>query len=87
MGGTRRDFLKGATTATLLGSALVGSAQAQTAPKKFNILFVFTDQERFHERWPKDMSLPGHDRMQATGVRFTNHQCPATMCTVPSRSW
>lgn len=54
------------------------------APSKragLNILFVFSDQERFHARWPKGMSLPGHERLQKTGVSFTNHQCPATMCT------
>ena len=86
---TRRDMLK-AASASLLGSALFGTAQAQTRPPApattamhtgFNILFVFTDQERYHARWPKGLSLPGHERMAKTGVTFTNHQCPATMCT------
>lgn len=88
---TRRDFLKttgGAASATLLANAFVGSARAQTpAPAVatsrtgLNILFVFTDQERYHARWPQGLSLPGHERLQQSGVTFTNHYCPATMCT------
>lgn len=46
-----------------------------------NILFVFTDQERYHATWPKGLSLPGHERLERAGTTFTNHQCPATMCT------
>ena len=56
-------------------------ARAQPASQAPNILFVFTDQERHHARWPAGLSLPGHERMERTGVSFTNHQCPATMCT------
>jgi arylsulfatase A-like enzyme len=81
--GTRRDFLAG-TAGTLLAGGLVGSARAQTRPASqggLNILFVFTDQERYQASWPKGLSLPGHERLQKTGVAFTNHQCPATMCT------
>lgn len=81
MRGTRRNFLKGAATASLFGSAFGGTAHAQTPAKKLNILFVFTDQERFQERWASGLSLPGHERLQKQGVTFTNHQCPATMCT------
>ncbi|MBS0520564.1 MAG: sulfatase-like hydrolase/transferase, partial [Proteobacteria bacterium] len=84
----RRDLLKTAAGAAL-AAGLVGVANAQTpsAPavtrgrSGLNILFVFTDQERFHARWPQGLSLPGHDRLQRDGVTFTNHQCPATMCT------
>ena len=85
----RRQFLKGAAT-SLLGSTLFGTAQAQTRPPAPataatrtapNILFVFTDQERYQTRWPEGLSLPGHDRLARNGVSFTNHQCPATMCT------
>ena len=88
--GSRRTFLKGGAAATIamLPEAAPQVAQAQgTAPAVTrprgpkNILFVFTDQERFQARWPTGMSLPGHERLQRTGVTFTNHQCPATMCT------
>jgi arylsulfatase A-like enzyme len=88
---TRRAFLKAsaaAATSSLLAAGHVDIAQAQsggpaiTRPRgPHNILFVFTDQERFHSRWPEGLSLPGHERMERTGVAFTNHQCPATMCT------
>lgn len=91
----RRSFLAGAAAATLLASAPTGEADAQPglgapatrppgAPTKrpgLNILFVFSDQERYHARWPAGLSLPGHERLQKTGVSFVNHQCPATMCT------
>jgi len=86
----RRHFLNAGSVAAgalLLGS-LVGSARAQTpAPATQarrgtpNILFVFTDQERFADRRPTGLSLPGHERLLKKGVTFTNHQCPATMCT------
>ncbi len=84
----------GAAAATLLGPALAGVARAQGQPAapavvpasgsraaRPNILFVFTDQERYHAKWPQGLSLPGHDHLQRRGVTFTNHQCPATMCT------
>ncbi len=88
---TRRAFLKastGAATASLLAAGPVDIAQAQSSSPAVtqsrgphNILFVFTDQERFQSRWPQGLSLPGHERLERTGVTFTNHQCPATMCT------
>lgn len=92
----RRAFLaaaSGVAAASVLG-ALAGVARAQGQPAasavvpasgsrsaRPNILFVFTDQERFHAKWPQGLSLPGHEHLQSRGVTFTNHQCPATMCT------
>jgi hypothetical protein len=87
---TRRDLLRTAGAASVLAAGLIGTARAQTAPTTpaavksrtgLNILFVFTDQERYHASWPKGLSLPGHEWLQKSGVTFTNHQCPATMCT------
>jgi arylsulfatase len=78
---SRRSFLKGVAATSLAGATVAGPARAQPASRAPNILFVFTDQERFHARWPAGLSLPGHERMERTGVTFTNHQCPATMCT------
>jgi arylsulfatase len=46
-----------------------------------NVLFVFSDQERYRAKWPTGVSLPGHDWLQKKGVTFHNHYCPATMCT------
>ena len=89
--GSRRRFLAAGAAAVgaSLASSLVGSARAQVAPapapglarRPPNILFVFTDQERFQAQPPSGLSLPGHERLQRKGVSFANHQCPATMCT------
>jgi arylsulfatase len=51
------------------------------AAGKFNILFIFSDQERYFRSWPAGFTLPGRERIQSTGVTFHNHYCPATMCT------
>ena len=88
---TRRDF-PGIVAATALGSAPLKPARAQTTSaqptgtngpvrSRPNILFVFTDQERYQQKWPPGLSLPAHERLQRTGVTFHNHYCPATMCT------
>jgi len=88
---TRRDFLAsvaGAAALPLTGAGLAQTAQAQvpapavaSARTGLNILFVFTDQERYFAKWPSGFSLPGRERLQKAGVTFTNHYCPATMCT------
>ncbi|HTT09712.1 MAG TPA: sulfatase-like hydrolase/transferase [Burkholderiaceae bacterium] len=86
----RRDFLAqagAAAAASLLGGGLIARARAETpavntsSRSRPNILFVFTDQERYFRRWPSGVSLPGHERLQRTGVTFHNHYCPAVMCT------
>lgn len=46
-----------------------------------NIIFIFSDQERYFSKWPKGLALPAHERLQRTGVTFHNHYCPAVMCT------
>ena len=46
-----------------------------------NILFVFTDQERYLASVPPGLALPGHARLAERGVSFHNHYCPAVMCT------
>jgi arylsulfatase len=65
-------------------------AQAQPSPdlprtqanrRKPNILFIFTDQERYSGNWAPGLSLPAHERFQRTGVTFHSHYCPAVMCT------
>ncbi len=89
---TRRKFLTASAGVALAGALLpagfgIAQAQAPVAPAmgrrrgRPNILFVFTDQERYHARWPGGLSLPGHERLESAGVTFTNHQCAATMCT------
>jgi arylsulfatase A-like enzyme len=92
---SRRDFLaqaSGIVAASLAGSLSAGAAIAQTrpvtpirsaggAPSKPNIVFVFTDQERYFARWPSGLALRAHERLRQTGVTFHNHYCPAVMCT------
>src|SRR5262245_45146377 len=93
---SRRDF--NCLSAGALTAPLVGSAAARWEPQEtkvtpttgsrdrgLNILFIFTDQERYTAKWPTGLSLPGHERLQQTGVTFTQHYTSAIMCT-PSRS-
>lgn len=93
---TRRKIIAtagGMLGASLAVATIGGVAQAQT-PKKAaatarrsgrsgspNIVFIFTDQERYRAKWPTGLSLPGHEQLQRRGVTFQNHHCPATMCT------
>jgi arylsulfatase len=95
-GFSRRDFHRlsaGALAAPLFGAAAARSGpQEKKAPsaaggreRGLNILFIFTDQERFTAKWPAGLSLPAHERLQRTGVTFTQHYTSAIMCT-PSRS-
>lgn len=91
---SRRSFLKiagGAAAAPLVSSGLLapqdslasGANSHRPSPRreKLNVLFVFTDQERYPRNWPKNLVLPGHERLKQRGVTFHNHYCPAVMCT------
>lgn len=90
---TRRDFNR--WSAGTLAAPLLGAASARANPQDkpgsggekrgLNILFIFTDQERFTAKWPAGLSLPAHERLQKTGTSFTQHYTSAIMCT-PSRS-
>jgi len=50
-----------------------------------NIVYVFTDQQRFTRSWPRGYSLPGLEWLQAKGTSFVNHYTSAIMCS-PSRA-
>lgn len=79
---SRRVFLRQASVGAagaLLGSTLTRSAQASR--HSYNILFIFTDQERYSRPRPAGLHLPGHDRLERTGVTFTNHYVGAVMCS------
>jgi len=95
---SRREFNRlsaGTLVAPLVTSAAAGSEALQEregqrqkaggSRQGLNILFIFTDQERYTAEWPTGLSLPGHERLQKTGVTFTQHYTSACMCT-PSRS-
>src|SRR5262249_61586487 len=94
---SRREFLSsvaaGVAAAPLVGAALAGCAQTMRSAGKgsgaelgqgHNILFVFTDQERYFRQWPSGYTLPARGRLQQTGVAFPNHYCPRTPMT-PAR--
>jgi arylsulfatase len=80
---SRRSFLAKAPAvigaASLLGAGLGRPARASTPA--YNILFVFTDQERFARPSPAGLTLPGHDRLAQSGITFTNHHVGAVMCS------
>jgi arylsulfatase A-like enzyme len=92
---SRREVIAmavGAAAAPLTVPSFAGPVQAQgkkaAAPARRNvrssspnIVFIFTDQERYQARWPGGVRLPTHERLARTGVTFHNHYCPATMCT------
>lgn len=85
---TRRSLLAGLPAAGLtaaLSGSLARAAPGIGSSLPPNILFVFTDQERYFRQFPAGMSLPAHERLWRTGTTFTNHYISAVMCT-PSRS-
>ncbi len=86
----RRDFMTQAAAGLATAALPFGAnaASPATAPAvrsgksgPLNIVFVFTDQERYFRRLPKGLSLPGHEKLARKGVTFHNHYCPAVMCT------
>src|SRR5512143_887438 len=80
---SRRAFLARAPF-VVSGAALLGSAfarRARATERAYNILFVFTDQERFSLPRPPGLSLPGHERLARDGVTFANHTIGAVMCS------
>jgi len=92
---SRRELLihasAGFATASLIGADLLGKGGVSIAQERVrkrgtvnsghNILFVFTDQERHFDRWPRRLDLPGHERLSRTGTYFEKHHIGATMCT------
>lgn len=74
--------LAGVKTADAAPAAMPAPAvQSAPAKRKLNVLFVFSDQERYRAKWPEGLTLPGHGKLQEKGVSFHAHYCPATMCT------
>ena len=85
---SRRDFVKGAGSALLASAAGMRYSQAaETENKKYNILMIVTDQERYMppSELPAGYRLPGHEKLISRGVVFENHQIASSVCT-PSRS-
>src|SRR5690349_10714751 len=85
---TRRSVISSAPAAALtlaLGGSIAGAAPAIVGKQRPNVLFVFTDQERYFSKFPSGISLPAHERLWRTGTTFTKHYISAVQCT-PSRS-
>lgn len=84
---TRREMMK-QTGSAALGLSILGAdlAFAQES-RKFNILMIVTDQERWvpPEAYPVGYRLPGHEKLASRGVSFENHQIASNVCT-PSRA-
>lgn len=89
---SRRDFMafsSGVAASTLLGiphksfgankpTKKVPSGKRTSTP---NILFVFTDQERYFSSYPQGFDLPGHNWLTQNGTKFTSHTISSCMCT------
>ncbi len=97
---TRRDVLKSIATgafAATFGSGVsdtiaaatqaTGSGGGRISSGAYNILFIFTDQERYFRpgELPKDFRLPAHERLARNGIVFDNHRINSCVCTL-SRS-
>lgn len=91
-GMTRRNFLalSGAVaSASLLTTSNVSHAKTASRKKNRtpaqlknpNILFIFTDQERYFSKLPSAFPMPGHERLAKMGTTFTSHQISSCMCT------
>lgn len=93
-GGVSRRLFLGMAGVTLAASVLPNAAQATSAsasrPKAAatgkragspNVLFIFTDQERFSRTLHEDLALSGHQRLMDSGTTFHNHYSSAVMCT------
>lgn len=68
------------TTTTPAASTLTKPPAPQRGSRP-NIVFVFTDQERYFRSWPSGMSLPARERLAEEGVTFHHHYTSAVMCT------
>jgi arylsulfatase len=66
-------------------SSVKSRPEGSLKPKRYNVLFILTDQERYQpELWGKG-HWPGRDRLAKMGTTFENHQVCSMVCT-PSRS-
>jgi arylsulfatase len=98
----RRDALKTIAAGAVAASGATNLLAATEAPTSstmprveaskavggpYNILFIFTDQERFFRpgELPSGYQLPAHERLANKGIVFENHQINSCVCT-PSRS-
>ena len=58
-------------------------SSSSPAGKRYNILFILTDQERLldYANLPPGYILPGHNRLLKNGTLFSNHQVASMVCS------
>lgn len=68
-------------------AVLENSVEPDYTNKKYNILFIITDQEtHFRDgELPENIELPARDKLKNSGMYFANHQISSNVCS-PSRS-
>ncbi|GAA2807962.1 sulfatase-like hydrolase/transferase [Mycolicibacterium pallens] len=71
----------GTTTTPAASTPALTKPPAPQRGSRPNIVFVFTDQERYFRSWPSGMSLAARERLAEEGVTFHNHYTSAVMCT------
>jgi len=60
-------------------------SEGPVTPKRYNVLFILTDQERYMPELMGKGHWPGRDRLARLGTTFENYQVCSMVCT-PSRS-
>ena len=71
----------GASAAAPLGANASSSRPRGPSAQAPNIVFIFSDQQRYIDHFPAGYRLPGQERLSREGITFRNHYCPAVMCT------
>jgi arylsulfatase len=66
-------------------SSLKSKPGGPVKPKRYNVLFIFHDQERYNPELMGKGHWPGRDRLIKMGTTFENHQVCSMVCT-PSRA-
>lgn len=91
IGPTRRDILKSAAAAPVLGlGARVASARNRRQPKLPNVVLFMTDQERRTQHFPPNWerkNLPGLTWLKKHGVTFCNAYTNSCMCSPARSTW
>jgi arylsulfatase len=80
----RREVLKFAAAGSVMAAlGADAAAQAHAVPRRCNIPFVRTDQERHFRpgELPHGHRLPAHERLARRGIVFENHRINACVCT------
>jgi choline-sulfatase len=88
----RRDLLKSAAVAPLVGLASRARAASPKPPSGVprNVVLFMTDQERAIQHFPagwEEANLPGLTRLKKNGLSFNNAFTDACMCSPARSTW